>query len=187
MPSSALNLWQTDRMPRLAQVETQCAAVFALVPPNPQLAEEDLRGYVVLLSAHFQGFCRDLYSECAQIVVSKVRSSLRFLFENQFVQKLKLDHGNPNIDNIAEDFNRFEFDLIATARTEPAFVVHRQHLVELNKWRNTVAHHGPSPRGLPGLTLALVASWRISCDGLAASLTEIMYNQLRRILKRAPW
>ena len=187
MPSSALNLWQNDRMPRLAQVETQCAAVFALIPSNPQLAEEDLRGYVVLLSAHFQGFCRDLYSECAQVAVSKVRTSLRVLFESQFTEKLKLDHGNPNIDNIAEDFGRFGFNLIPMARTDPAFAVYRQHLVELNKWRNTVAHHGPSPRGIPGLTLALVASWRISCDGLAASLTEIMYNQLRRILKRAPW
>jgi hypothetical protein len=187
MPSSALNLWQTDRMPRLAQVDVQCAAVFALVPPNPQLAEEILRGYVVLLSAHFQGFCRDLYVECAQIVVSKVRPSLRFLFENQFVQKLKLDHGNPNIDNIAEDFNRFGFDLMATARAEPAFAVYRQHLVELNKWRNTVAHHGPSPAGFPGLTLASVAGWRLSCDGLATTLTEIMYNQLRHLLRRAPW
>jgi len=187
MPSSALNLWQTDRMPRLAQVDVQCAAVFALDPPNPQLAEEDLRGYVVLLSAHFQGFCRDLYVECAQIVVSKVRSSLRLLFERQFAQKLKLDHGNPNIDNIAEDFNRFGFDLIATARAEPAFAVRRQHLGELNQWRNTVAHHGPSPRGLPGLTLAAARDWRISCDGLAASLTGIMYDQLSRLLKRAPW
>ena len=173
MPSSALNLWQTDRMPRLAQVDAQCTTVFALVPPNPRLAEENLRGYVVLLSAHFQGFCRDLYVECVQVVVSKVRRSLRVLFEHQFAQKLKLDHGNPNIDNIAEDFNRFEFDLIGTARAEPAFAVRRQHLVELNKWRNTVAHQGPSPAGFPGLTLASVAGWRISCDGLAGLCPSI--------------
>ena len=187
MPSSALNLWKTERMPRLALVDAQCAAVFALILPNPLLAEEDLRGYVALLSAHFQGFCRELYVECAQIVVSKVRPSLRLLFERQFAQKLKLDHGNPNIDNIAEDFGRFGFDLIRTARAEPAFAAHRQHLVELNKWRNTVAHHGPTPAGVPGLTLASVAGWRLSCDGLATSLTEIMYNQLRKLLKRSPW
>ena len=53
MPSTALTFWQTDRVRRLAEVEAQCAAVSALVPPNPRLAEELLRGYVVLLSAHF--------------------------------------------------------------------------------------------------------------------------------------
>ena len=187
MPSTALTFWRTDRVPRLAEVEAQCAAVFALVPPNPPLAEELLRGYVVLLSAHFQGFCRDLYVECAQVVVSKVRASLRILIETQFSEKLKLDHGNPNIENLAEDFGRFGFDLIRTANADPAFAVQRQHLVELNRWRNTVAHHGPSPRSLPVLTLVSALGWRNSCDGLATSLTAIMYNQLRRLLKRNPW
>ena len=187
MPSTALTLWQTDRLPRLAEVEAQCAVVFALVPPNPVLAEELLRGYVVLLSAHFQGFCRDLYSECAHIVASRVRTSLRLLVETQFSEKLKLDHGNPNIENLAEDFGRFGFDLIRTANLDPAFAVQRRHLVELNRWRNTVAHFAPSPRGLPGLSLASTIDWRNSCNGLATSLTAIMYNHLRRLLRRNPW
>jgi hypothetical protein len=37
------------------------------VPLNPALLDENLRAYVLLLSAHFQGFCRDLYTECAQM------------------------------------------------------------------------------------------------------------------------
>ena len=116
-----------------------------------------------------------------------MRASLSLLFADQFTQKLKLDHGNPNIDNIAEDFNRFGFDLLATARAEPAFAVYRHHLVELNRWRNTVAHYGPIPAGFPHLTLATVSAWRTSCDALATLLTEIMYNELRRLLKRVPW
>ena len=55
---------------------------------TPRQAEELLRGYVVLLSAHFQGFCRELCVECAQIVASKVRASLRLLIERQFAEKL---------------------------------------------------------------------------------------------------
>ena len=35
MPSAAFIRWQTDRMPRLNEVEAHCAAVLALVPPNP--------------------------------------------------------------------------------------------------------------------------------------------------------
>ena len=187
MPSIALSQWQTDRMPRLDEVEAHCAAVFALRPPTPRLAEETLRGYVMLLSGHFQGFCRDLYTECAQIVVSKLRRSLQSLIESQFTIKLKLDQGNPTLDNLAEDFGRFGFKLIATARTDPAFALRQRHLGELNKWRNAVAHHGAIPHGVPPLTFALVQGWRISCDGLATSLTDIMYNHLKYLLRRAPW
>ena len=49
MPSTALRHWQTDRLPRLAELDAQCAAALGLVPPNPRLADENLRGYVVLL------------------------------------------------------------------------------------------------------------------------------------------
>jgi hypothetical protein len=56
----------------------------------------------------------------------------------------------------------------------------------LNRWRNVAAHHGNVPAGAP-LRLPLLQTWRASCDGLATSLGRIMYNQLRRILRRAPW
>src|SRR5438876_112944 len=100
MPSASMQHWRNDRMPRLQQVELQCAASLAAVPPNLQLIDENLRGYVLLLSAHFQGFCRDLYTECALIVVSKVRPTLRTLIEGQFTAQRKLDYGNPNLKNL---------------------------------------------------------------------------------------
>jgi hypothetical protein len=59
MPSASLLRWRNDRAQRLGEVETQCAASLALTPPQPNLVEENLRGGVLLLSAHFQGFCRD--------------------------------------------------------------------------------------------------------------------------------
>src|SRR5436305_10946578 len=111
MPSASLLYWQKDRMPRLQQIEAQCAAVLAAVPANPLLIDETLRGYVLLLSAHFQGFCRDLYTECAQIVVLRVRATLRVLIQGQFTAGLALDHGNPNVNNIKKDFERFDFTL----------------------------------------------------------------------------
>jgi hypothetical protein len=63
MPSVALQYWQNERLPRLGEVEAQLMASRSLAPPNPHLSEENVRGYVVLLSAHFQGFCRDLFTE----------------------------------------------------------------------------------------------------------------------------
>jgi hypothetical protein len=69
---------------------------------------------------------------------------------------------------------------------DPGNPLRLQHLAELNRWRNITAHHGPvPPSGLP--SLAHVQGWRDSCGSLAVSLDGIMYNQLRRILRRAPW
>lgn len=187
MPSASLQRWQNDRMPRLTEIDTQCGASLAMVPPNVTLVEENLRGYVVLLCAHFQGFCRDLYSECAQIVVSKVRRSLQTLIQDQFTEHHALDHGNPNMDNIARDFNRFDMDLKANLDADPANVPRRQHLALLNQWRNVAAHQGTKlPAGGP-LTLGSLRIWRVSCDELATALDKIMYDELRRILKRQPW
>src|SRR5262249_2295199 len=184
MPSAALQYWQNERLPRLGEVEAQLVACRALAPPNPHLSEENVRGYIVLLSAHFQGFCRDLHSESAQSIVLRVRLSLQFLIQAQFAAKLALDHGNPNPQNIRKDFERFGFimDLAAPGAGNPA----RLHdLSELNRWRNIVAHHGPvPPPGLP--SHADLRRGTNSCSDLALSLDEIMYRELRRILRRAP-
>jgi len=185
MPSASLQYWLNDRLLRLNEIETQCAASQALVPPNQRLREENLRGYIVLLSAHFQGFCRDLYTESAQITTIRVRATLRILIQAQFTAHRALDHGNPNLQNLRKDYERFGFtlNLAAADQGNPARL---QDLIELNKWRNIAAHHGTvPPAGLP--SLADLQDWRNSCNGLAVSLDGIMYNELRRILRRTPW
>ena len=96
-----------------------------------------------------------------------------------------LDHGNPNIENIKKDFNRFGFSLNMAA-SDPANYARLAELKLPNKWRNIVAHHGTvPPGGLP--FLPAIQAWRNSCDGLATSLDGIMYNRLRNLLRRQPW
>jgi RiboL-PSP-HEPN len=185
VPSASLLQWQNDRIPRLNEIDIQCAASLELTSPNPLLVDENLRGYIILLSAHFQGFCRDLYTESSQIIASKVRVTLQVLIQAQFTAHRALDHGNPNLENLKKDFNRFGFKLNLAA-ADPANHRRLQDLSDLNKWRNIVAHQGTvPPGGLPALSD--LRTWRNSCDGLAASLDRIMYNELRRMLKRAPW
>ena len=185
MPSVSLLLWQNDRMPRLQQLDIQCAASLAALPRNAHLIDENLRGYAVLLSAHFQGFCRDLYTEATQIIASKVRPSLRPLIREQFKSYRKLDSGNPTYDHLKADFRRFGF--IFDMTVDPANSPRLDDLSALNKWRNVAAHQGTTvPAGIP-LDLPSLRGWRTSCDGLAVSLDAILYNQLRRILRRNPW
>jgi hypothetical protein len=60
------------------------------------------------------------------------------------------------------------------------------HLARLDKLRNVAAHHGHvPPGGIPDL--AMIQSWRISCEGLATSLDGVMYNELRGRLGKRPW
>jgi len=189
VPSAAFNHWQTDRMPRLNEVEAHCAAVLALVPPNPTFLDETLRGFVLHLSAHFQGFCRDLYTECSQIWIAAIPAGFKATAQAQFFVHLALEKGNPSHDAIKRDFNRFGFllNLQAVHPTGPQQVTDLGHL---NDWRNKAAHQSPQPLGggVPaGLTLPIVQGWRTSCDGLATSLDGIMFTELLRIMGVAPW
>jgi hypothetical protein len=185
VPSASLNRWRNDRCVRLNEIGAQCAACDGAVPPNLNLIDENFRGFILLLSAHFQGYCRDLYTECAQIIASKVRPALQVLVQQQFTANRKLDRGNPNIENLKADFNRFGFNLAMTSH-DRANQARLAHLKELNEWRNVAAHHGVvPPSGLP--SLATIQIWRNSCDGLATSLDAILYNQLRRLIRRQPW
>ena len=147
--------------------------------------DENLRGYVLLLSAHFQGYCRDLYTECSQIIVLRVRPSLQFLVQAQFEAHRKLDRGNANLESLKRDFGRFSFTLNLAA--DPANTSRLADLALLNRWRNVAAHQAAVPAGLPVLNRPIVQGWMRSCDGLATSLDTIMYNQLRKILRRTPW
>lgn len=179
MPSSSLVYWQSFRVPRLIAFDAQCARLGS-IPEN----DENLRAYALLLSAHFQGYCRDLYAESAQLIVSRIRSRLQVIVQEQFTAHRNLDHGNPNLANIRADFERFGFTLDLPI-ADSANSARLNHLNQLNKWRN-VAAHGGAPTGNPPTILDL-QMWRVSCDGLAVSLDQIMYDELRRILRRKPW
>lgn len=186
MPSVALLTWRNDRMARLAAVDAHCVAAAALLPPNPLLAEESLCGYVMLLSGHFQGFCRDLYFECGDSVVAAIAAGLRPSLQRQFAAELKLNSSNATVETIKKDFERFA--IILDFDADPANHPRVTRLGHLNKWRNAVAHQKPGvPVGVPPLTLAAIQDWRISCDELATWLDGVTYNELVAILGVAPW
>jgi len=175
MPSASLVDWQTVRQGKLDAVDAHCAALFAVVPP-PTLAEEALQGYVMLVSGHFQGFCRTLYTECAQVFAAALPAALKPTVQTQFSAGLMLNTGNPVVKNIREDFDRFglSLDLVAA---DPANAGRITHLGHLNHWRNHSAHQKatPPPIGVPQVMVpADVRDWRASCDGIAGSLDGIM-------------
>lgn len=147
----------------------------------------------MLLSAQFQGFCRDLHSECAAYLVAPVADpDLRQMLRDNLCFGRKLDHGNPNPGNIGSDFNRFGLQLwplVDARRSENP--VRRAALEELSAWRNAIAHQDFSASmlrtGRPHLALAQVRVWRKACDGLARTFDEVLRDHLRTRTGSAPW
>ena len=186
MPSQALNIWRTDRIARLIAVERQCAATAALIPPNLELADENPRGLTMILSAHFQGYRRDLHTECTMILAGRIRNkTIRILFQDQFTTGRALDRGSPNLQNINQDFKRLSFDF-NLAKFDTDNNPRIKALDELNKSRNTAAHHDKPPeKGMPDLIE--IQNWRIACEGLATSLDRLMSRELQRVLGKPPW
>jgi hypothetical protein len=167
-------------------VDGQCVWATGLVPADPEMVAEHLRAYVTLLSAHFQGFCRDLYTEASLKVVARIKQAgLRPIVQAQFAAGLKLDKMNPTLDALAEDFRRFGIaDLRAAVGTAPPANTHKGRLKALNGCRNKCAH---GEAAIPELLLANVRDWRNSCDWLAARLNAVTYDKLWAAFRGAPW
>ena len=111
MPSQSLIRWTNVRLPRLSAYDAECALKFALAP-TPPVAEEMLRGYVMLLSANLQGFCRDIYTESLMIVtVNAPTLQMMGFIEAMGSAGVELDRVNPKWKSIRADFDRFGFDV----------------------------------------------------------------------------
>jgi hypothetical protein len=185
-PSQALKDWNSTRRSKLDKVEARCVWAAGLVPADPEMESEHLRAYVTLLSAHFQGFCRDLYSEASTQVVDRIkRVRLRPIFLAQFAAALKLEKMNPTLDALVDDFGRLGIGNLRTAiGTGPPADAHKARLTDMNRCRNKCAHGEPV---IPELLLPNIQDWRNSCDWLATRLNDVVYDTLWVAFRRAPW
>ena len=69
MPSNAVQQWQTIRAAALDEIEAAHAAIEGIGPGRRYATQQINQAYVMLLSSQFQGFCRDLHTECVGILV----------------------------------------------------------------------------------------------------------------------
>ena len=144
---------------------------------------------VLHLSAHFQGFCRDLYTECSQIWIAAIPLEFQATAQSQFSAQLALEKGNPSYDNIKKDFNRFGRSLNLQA-AHPLGPQRLTELAHLNDWRNKAAHQSTQPlgAGVPQtLTLPIVQGWKNTCDEIAITVDGVMRAELFRIMGVPPW
>lgn len=99
---------------------------------------------MLLLSAQFQRFCRDLHSESFAWMLSQqtIQPGVDTTLLAVLTSGRALDRGNPSPDNIVRDFRpicpAFWSDVVQyNARNAGR----RKKLELLNEWRNAIAHH----------------------------------------------
>ncbi len=142
-----------------------------------------------MLSSQFQGFCRDLHSECTDALIADLPIQRQALLRIQFLHGVKLNHGNPNPGNLGADFGRFGFrfwDAVKAldARNE----ARRDKLERLNLWRNAIAHQDwEKVGGDPRLGLTDIRQWRSALNALGGDFDRILRDRVGVLSGSRPW
>src|SRR5713226_7263691 len=120
MPSNSLKQWLSTQAEELDEIENAHALVGGRDPGRKYATQQMNQAYVTLLSSHFQGFCRNLHSECVDYVLNLIPVDLRALIRDQFIRGRQLDRGNPSPGAIGSDFDRFRLNFWEEVRNEHA-------------------------------------------------------------------
>ncbi len=191
MSSRSLQRWEGEKAEALDEIENAHASVGGTERGRRYATQQINLAYATLLSSQFQGFCRDLHSECVELVVGTTPVGLRTLLRAQFYWARALDRGNPNPGNIGSDFGRFGIAFWTKVHADYRQNERRQELLqELNEWRNAIVHQDFDPAKLGDTTtlhLARVRIWRSALNRLARSFDAVMGVHLQTILGAAPW
>jgi hypothetical protein len=92
------------------------------------------RAYAVLLASQFQGFCRDLHSECIDHLMTALAPtvSIGAIIRSELTRARKLDMGNAQPGSLGEDW-RVTCDRFATSFDE-LLRVHLEGLTGTSPW-----------------------------------------------------
>lgn len=190
MPSSALSNWNTVRASSLDQIEEAHRAIEGAGPGRRYATLQVNHAYTVMLASQFQGFCRDLHSECVEwIVAHAVPTDVGLILRDSLKLNRKLDRENANPGNLGSDFNRLGFAFWDEMKSRYSRTSRRiERLSSLNDWRNAIAHQEFSKiGGDPSLLLQTVRTWRMACRSLATSFDAVMRDHLSSVTGKIPW
>jgi hypothetical protein len=183
--------WNGERADALDEIENAHAMVGGTERGRRYATQQINYSYTALLSSHFQGFCRDLHSECIECLVAMVPAQLQDLLDAEFAWNRSLSRGNPHPGAIGSDFARLGIDIWEEVYALDARNERRRELLqELMDWRNAIAHQdfdSVAPGGVPMLHLAKVRAWRSTVNALARSFDQAMYNHLHGVVGTTPW
>jgi len=192
MPSPALTAWSTSSATALSQLEAAHRAVGGTRAGRRTNTLQLNYAYVLLLSAHFQAYCRGLHSDATQPLVEAIDPEIGAVLDVNLAFHRQLDRGNAQPGALGIDFNRFDFDFWPTVEAQDARNTARHRkLGELNAWRNAIAHHDIANRRADlhprQVTFSACGSWHGALNGLARSFDRVLADRLQTLLGTRPW
>ena len=193
MPSQSLLRWQTERMAALDQIEAAHAAVGGGGSGRRYATQQINQAYAMMVSSQFQGFCRDLHSEAADLVSAQgaVHDPRRVILRVRLTEGRQLDSRNPNPGSIGSDFNRFGIKFWdAVIVRHPRNSILQKRLEALNVWRNAIVHQdftAPELGGRSTLQILEVRQWRSACGSLASEFDRVMADYLATMFGIQHW
>jgi hypothetical protein len=195
MPSQSLLRWSRERADALDEIRDAHSAIGGHGRGRRYATQQVNHAYVVLLSSQFQGFCRDLHSEAADFLITRVQpASLQQVLRARFTEGRKLDSGNPNPGNLGADFGRLGIEFWAmVSAIDRRNLNRKKELEKLNHWRNAIAHQDLDRTRLQQLTgksrlvLKDVGLWRSVCTALAQSFDRAVQGHIKALVGAAPW
>src|SRR5207237_10419381 len=107
MPSVSYRRWRTVRAAELDELVQAHAAVGGTGPGRRYATQQLNRAYAVLLASQFQGFCRDLHTECVKYLLGVIAPppALLPLVKAEFTRGRQLDRGNAQPDSLHADYS----------------------------------------------------------------------------------
>jgi hypothetical protein len=202
MPSHSLGKWRTDRVARLDEIENAHRSVGGVLRGRRYATLQINYAYTVLIASQFQGYCRDLHSECVTHLISKVEvpgippGDLRIVMREYFVPHRKLDSGNAGPGSLGDDFKRFGIDFWVKVKALDTRNVSRlTSLSWLIACRNAIAHQDFRPLKIEGrthpfpvyLTLTEIRKWRKAREKLAVDFDVVMSTHIGALIGTPPW
>jgi hypothetical protein len=191
MPSVSWHRWATTRRAALDEIAQAHVAVGGMGRGRRYATQQINQAYAVLLASQFQGFCRDLHTECIDRLVPAVPALLRPILRAELTQRRQLDEKNAQPGSIGADFNRLGLRFWDAVTLLNARNLNYQNgLEQLNAWRNAIAHHNFDPTKLGGTTtlrLSRVRRWRLACSRLALAFDKVMRRHLQTVTGTLPW
>lgn len=198
MTSRALKRWNTLRKAQLDELLAAHAKVGGSRPGRRYATEQLNHALLVAVAAQFQGFCRDLHSESVG-ALAVCAPKLQTILSVTLTKNRRLDQGNANDGNIAEDFGRLGMeDFWARVAAEGGGArtkTRRRRLEQMNLWRNAIAHnnfeqHQVRIDKLDGHLrprLAEVERCRTACEQLAVQFEAAVAAFLTQVVGAPPW
>jgi hypothetical protein len=193
MPSHSYRQWRTVRAAVLDEIARAQASPRGTKGVRRYMTRQLTHSYALLLAAQFQGFCRDLHTECVNhlLGVMALPPDLDALTRGEYTRGRQLDRGNAQPSSIGADFNRLGIEFWKVLHTAvAASVTWKDDLDMLNEWRNAIAHDDfTSPRlaGAVKIRLSQVRRWRMACRHLARHFDDTMRQHLQSLTGISPW